>query len=142
MLFWFLAVPVAILVRAFTTEEIAREPRDYCSQRQACYRDRAGGDASLVDRVWCFVLQKLFYMPTCEYCLSFWVSLGVVWLADDRIYFDDWRGFVLACFVVMGVANVYMGLFGLLRVDMRKERAVAKDLEKTIQCRVASETEQ
>lgn len=129
MLFWYLAVPVAILVRAFTTEEIAREPREYCSQWQTCYRDRGGSETPWRDRVRCFILQKLFYMPTCDYCLSFWVSLGVVWLADYRLFFGDWRGVALACFVVMGVANVYLGLFGLLRVDTRKERAAAKDLE-------------
>ncbi|HEX7446056.1 MAG TPA: hypothetical protein VF306_00845 [Pirellulales bacterium] len=129
MLFWFLAAPVAILVRAFTTEEIGREPREYCSQRQACYRDRRGADCSLVDRAWCFVLQKLFYMPTCDFCLSFWVSLAVVWLAEYQIFFSDWRGSALACFVVMGVANLYLALFALLRVDMRKERAVAKEFE-------------
>ncbi|HEX5447474.1 MAG TPA: hypothetical protein VFW87_26905 [Pirellulales bacterium] len=128
MLCWFLAAPVAILVRAFTTEEVAREPREYCLRRQACYRDR-GGETSLPARLGCFVLQKLFYMPTCDYCLSFWVSLVVVWLADYRISFDDWRGSALACFVVMGVANVYLALFALLRVDTRKERAAAKDLE-------------
>jgi hypothetical protein len=142
MLFWFLAVPVAILVRAFTTEEIAREPREYCSQREACFRDRREADASFVDRIWCFVLQKLFYMPTCDYCLSFWVSLGVVWLADYRLFFGDWRGVALACFVVMGVANVYLGLFGLLRVDTRKERAVAKDLETNSPARSANQEEQ
>ena len=130
MLFWFLAAPVAILVRAFTTEEIAREPREYCSQRQACYRDgQRRPEASLVDRARCFLLQKLFYMPTCDYCLSFWVSLAVVLIADYRISFDDWRGSALACFVVMGVANAYLALFAYLRVDIRKDRAVANKVE-------------
>jgi hypothetical protein len=55
----------------------------------------------------------------------------VVWIAEYRLYFTDWRGFGLATFVVMGVANVYLSLFSHIRVDLRKERAVAKTFEKT-----------
>lgn len=76
-----------------------------------------------------FVLQKLFYMPTCEFCSSFWISLVVVMIAGYRIHFDDWRGGALACFVVMGVANVYLSIFSQIRIDARKDRAVAENLE-------------
>lgn len=130
MLFWFLAVPVAILVRTFTTEEIAREARDYCSQRQTAYHEKQqSAGASLARRVYCFTARKLHYIPTCDYCLSFWVSLVVVLIAQYKIEFDDWRGTALACFVVMGVANVYLALFTHLRVDVRKERALAEHIE-------------
>jgi hypothetical protein len=130
MLFWFLAAPVAIIVRACTTEEVAREARDYCIRRHGYYQEKqCQADASLGSRVCCFALQKLHYMPTCDYCLSFWVSLVVVVVAQYEMAFDDWRGTALACFVVMGVANVYLSLFSLLRVDSRKERAIAKTIE-------------
>lgn len=131
MLFLYLAAPVAIIVRAFTTEEICREPRDYCRARHSCYRDRCSRhDAGLFCRARDFLLQKLFYLPTCDYCLSFWVALAVVWIAGYSIVFDDWRGVALAVFVVMGVANVYLALFTHLRVDAKKERALAEAIEK------------
>lgn len=130
MQFWFLAVPVAILVRAFTTEEIAREARDYCSRRQAAYQKKQGSEGvSFARRAYCFAARKLHYIPTCDYCLSFWVSLVVVLIAEYKMEFSDWRGTALAWFVVMGVANVYLALFTHLRVDARKERALAKRIE-------------
>lgn len=130
MQFWFLAVPVAIIVRAFTTEEIAREARDYCSRRQTAYHEKQqSAGASFARRAYCFAARKLHYVPTCDYCLSFWVSLVVVWIARCEIEFNDWRGTALACFVVMGVANVYLALFAYLRVDSRKERALAERIE-------------
>ena len=131
MLFFYLAAPVAIVVRAFTTEEIGREPRDYCRARHECYRERcSNGDAGVLRRAADFVLQKVFYVPTCDYCLSFWISLAVVWIAEYTMFFDDWRGVALAVFVVMGVANVYLAIFTQLRVDAKKERAVAEAIEK------------
>lgn len=131
MLFWFLAAPVAIIVRACTTEEICKEPREYCSRQHEFYqqRSRNGPHASFGRRALGFALQKLFYIPTCEYCLSFWITLPVVLIADYRMFFQDWRGMVLACFVVMGVANVYLALFSNLRVDSRKDRAIADTIE-------------
>lgn len=132
MLFWFLAAPVAIIVRACTTEEICREPREYCQARHSYYRQRFcnAGESGFGRRATCFAMQKLFYMPTCEYCFSFWVSLAVVLIAGYRIHFDDWRGLALATFVVMGMANVYLSAFSQLRVDARKDRAMAEQLEK------------
>jgi hypothetical protein len=131
MLFWFLAAPVAILARALATEEIGREAREFCAAQQACCQERRrSSDAGKIRCAADFLLQKLFYMPTCEFCSSFWVSLIVVLIAEYRIHFDDWRGVALACFVVMGLANVYLSVFTQIRVDSRKDRAVAEDLER------------
>ena len=130
MQFWFLAVPVAIIVRAFTTEEIAREAREYCSRRQTAYQEKQqNAGASFARRAYCFAARKLHYVPTCDYCLSFWVSLVVVLVAQYELEFNGWRGTALACFVVMGVANVYLALFSHLRVEVRKERALAEHIE-------------
>ena len=43
--------------------------------------------------------------------------------------FDDWRGYVIAGFSLVWVANIYMSLFGLIRLDMKKERDEIKLLE-------------
>ena len=39
-----------------------------------------------------------------------------------RLLLDDWRGVVIAFFSLVGVANMYMSLFGRLRVDIKHER--------------------
>lgn len=116
--FLYFAAVVAILVRAFTHEEIAKEIRDrlvgYCRD-EGCP----------------FFLRKLAYMPTCEFCLSFWVTvLLVLAVFRYRLVYDDWRGYFVSTFVIMAVANVYMSAFNLLRIDLRKERAVAEAVER------------
>jgi hypothetical protein len=132
MLYWFLAAPVAIIVRACTTEEVFRQPREFCAARHRQYGDllRRRDSASMAERARLFVLEKACYVPTCDFCLSFWLSLVVVWIADYALFFEGWRGFALATFVVMGVANVYLSVFSHLRVDLRKQRATAEKIEK------------
>ena len=43
-------------------------------------------------------------------------------LTGYRLLLDDWRGYVLSFFAVAGMSNVYLGLFGRLRVDIKSER--------------------
>jgi hypothetical protein len=106
-----LSVPVACVAWTVTHEEVFREPREYCQARcKEC--------ASLVKR-------KFFYLFTCEYCFSHYVAMLFVWLTRYRLLLDDWRGYLLAWFAVVWVANVYMTLFGRLRVEIRAERAEA-----------------
>lgn len=131
MLFWFLAVPVAIIVRAFTTEEVFRQPREFCARRHRYYSDLAASKPErFAERMRCLLLSKLCYAPTCDFCFSFWISLMVVWIAEYSMHYADWRGFALATFVVMGVANIYLSAFSHVRVDLRKDRAVAETIEK------------
>ena len=35
---------------------------------------------------------------------------------------DDWRGYIIAGFSLVWIANIYMSLFGLLRQDIKKEK--------------------
>jgi hypothetical protein len=37
--------------------------------------------------------------------------------------FPDWRGYLISGFALVWVANVYMGIFGRIRLDLRIERA-------------------
>ncbi len=115
-LFYYAAV-VAVLVRSITKEEITREPRRWLSDFAHDRRHNR-------------VLRKLAYMPTCEFCCSFWVTLILLaGVFQFGLIFDDWRGYFVSIFTVMAVANVYMSLFDYLRVDLRKERAVAENDE-------------
>ena len=106
-----LAIPAACVAWTVTHEEVFREPREYCQgQCKDCQN---------------LVKRKFFYLFTCEYCFSHYVVIGFLFLTRYRLLLDDWRGYVLAWFAVVWVANVYMTLFGRLRVDIRAERAEA-----------------
>ena len=103
-----LSLPVASITWTVTHEEIFRELRDDCATRsRTCRR---------------LVQRKFFYVFTCEYCFSHYVALAFVVLTGYRLLVDDWRGLLIAWLSVVGLANVYMSLFGRLRVDIKAER--------------------
>lgn len=41
----------------------------------------------------------------------------------------DWRGYLIAGFSLVWIANTYMSLFGLIRQDIVKEKAEIKNME-------------
>jgi hypothetical protein len=45
---------------------------------------------------------------------------------------DDWRGYIIAGFSLVWVANVYMTLFGFIRQDLKKEKAEIECIEEKI----------
>lgn len=103
-----LAAPIACVAWTVTHEEVFAEVRDYCVKKSRSCR-------TLAER-------KFFYLFTCEYCFSHYVAMAVVWLADYRLLLPDWRGAVLGWFTLVWIANVYMSLFGRLRLDIKRER--------------------
>jgi len=115
-----LAIPIACVAWTVTHEEVFREPRDYCK--------RCSSDCRHV------LARKFFYLFTCEYCFSHYVTAGFLALTQYRLLIDDWRGFILSFFGLVFVANLYMSLFSRLRVDIRSEKAAAdlKEAEKTV----------
>jgi hypothetical protein len=113
-----LAIPVSCVAWTITHEEVFREPRDYCvKMSERC--------ASLVRR-------KFFYLFTCEYCFSHYVTAAFLLLTGYRLLLDDWRGYVISFFAVVWVANAYMSLFSRLRVDIRSEKSAADVKEKEV----------
>ena len=103
-----LAIPIACIAWTITHEEIFREPREYCVARS-----RSG--QSILER-------KFFYLFTCEYCFSHYVTLGFLILTRYHLWLDDWRGYIIAFFSLVFVANVYMSAFGELRLEIRQDR--------------------
>jgi hypothetical protein len=103
-----LAIPIATITWTITHEEIFREARDYCTDRSQKCR-------GLVQR-------KFFYVFTCEYCLSHYITIAFLLLTRYHLLLDDWRGYVLGLFGLVGVANIYMSAFGRLRLDLKSER--------------------
>src|SRR5215207_11708790 len=112
--FWLfvLALPVATVAWTITHEEIFREPREWMA-------DRSRTAASVVAR-------KLYYICTCEYCFSHYVAAFFIALTGFHLLLTDWRGYLIAWFAVVAVANLYMSLFGRLRVDIKSEGLEAK----------------
>lgn len=113
-LFWLfvLAVPIACVAWTVTHEEVFKEPREWCARKSETCRNLAQ--------------RKFFYLFTCEYCFSHYVAAGAIWLTGYRLLLPDWRGAVLAWFALVWVANVYMSLFGRLRLDIKRERVEIK----------------
>jgi hypothetical protein len=119
-----LAIPVACVACTVTHEEVFREPRQYC-QREC------EGARTLVRR-------KFFYLFTCEYCFSHYVAAGFVGLTRFKLLFSDWRGYLIAFFALVWVANQYMSIYNRLRLDIKHEQVEIKAEEQTVdQRRVA-----
>ncbi len=113
-----LAIPVACVAWTVTHEELFREPREYCERR------------STTDARWW--VRKFFYLGTCEYCFSHYVSLGAVLLTGYRLLLPDWRGIPLAWLAVVWVANQYMSIHGRLRLGIKSQRTEIRVLEEQL----------
>jgi hypothetical protein len=113
-----LAIPVACVAWTVTHEEVFREPREFCQQRSRnCRR---------------WYERKFFYLFTCEYCFSHYVTAFFLFVTRYRLLYDDWRGYLVAGFALVWVANQYMSVYNRLRLDIKSER-----LETTIKEKVA-----
>ena len=110
-----LAVPIACVAWTVTHEEIFREPREYCVRRSE-------EGKHLVER-------KFFYLFTCEYCFSHYVTIFFLIVTRYRLLLDDWRGYLIAFFALVAVANAYMSAFGRLRQEVKSEKLEAKRKE-------------
>lgn len=110
-----LAIPIACIAWTVTHEEVFREPRDYCVKRSQTSKTIA--------------IRKFFYLFTCEYCFSHYITAAMLAITNYKLLFDDWRGYLIGGFALVFVANVYMSLFALLRGDLKKIRIEAENEE-------------
>jgi hypothetical protein len=113
-----LALPVACVAWTVTHEDVFLEIREYCKR------------GSLESKR--LATRKFFYLFTCEYCFSHYVTIFFLIVTRFHLLFDDWRGYLIAGFALVWVANVYMSLFALIRVDIRKERIITKKEEEKL----------
>jgi hypothetical protein len=51
------------------------------------------------------------------------VTAVFLFITRSKLLFPDWRGYLIAGFSLVWVANIYMSFFGRIRLDIRKERA-------------------
>src|ERR1035437_467703 len=107
-----MALPIACIAWTVTHEEIFREPREYCEKKSKECK-------TLLQR-------KLFYLFTCEYCFSHYIALFFLIITRYHLLYNDWRGYIISFFALVWIANIYMSLFGIVRVGMKKEKIETK----------------
>ena len=114
-IFWIiiLGIVASSIAWTVTQEEIFREWRDYCVDRSKSCRTLAQ--------------RKFFYVFTCEYYLSHWVTVLLLIFTGFRLLIDDWRGYILAFFVVDWTANQFMSLYRRLRVEIKHKNTLAEE---------------
>ena len=114
-----LALPVASIAWTLTHEDLFRELRTLCTNRsQSCQSVAA---------------RKFFYLFTCEYCFSHYVTLLVLAVTRFHLLFPDWRGYFVAGFALVWIANIYMSAYGRLRLDIQHERVDIAADEKALE---------
>ena len=114
-----LAIPIACIAWTVTHEEIFREPREYCI--------RNSKESKTIFR------RKIFYVFTCEYCFSHYVTIVFLFITKYHILFQDWRGYLISGFALVWIANIYMSLYALIRTDLKKEKLEAEQEEKKLE---------
>src|SRR6187402_927298 len=76
-----LAIPIACVAWTVTHEEIFSEPRNWCKRRSKECK-------SLLQR-------KFFYLFTCEYCFSFYVTALFLIITRFHLLLPDSRGYLI-----------------------------------------------
>ena len=102
-----LAIPIACLSWTVTHEEIFKEAREYCQKKSENCKN--------------FVVKKFFYLFTCEYCFSHYVTVAFLIITKFHLGYEDWRGYLIGGFSLVWIANLYMSIFAWLRVSTKKD---------------------
>ena len=118
LLLFLFAIPVACVSWTVTHEDIFRELREWLTARSNASRN--------------ILSRKFFYLFTCEYCFSHYVAIAMLFLTRFTLVFDDWRGYLIAGLSLVWIANIYMSLFGRLRLGIASERQEIEVIEKQV----------
>ncbi len=119
-----LAIPIACISWTVTHEEVFREPREFC------VRQSSGNPSPLC--------RKFFYLFTCEYCFSHYVTAFFLLITRYKLLYDDWRGYLVSLFSLVFVANFYIGAFGQVKLGVKKERVEIKAIEDEVKAKQES----
>ena len=103
-----LAIPVSCIAWTVTHEEIFKEPRAFCTGKSVTGRN--------------MLTRKFFYLFTCEYCFSFYVTALMLVITRYKLLYPDWRGYLISELSLVWIANIYMSLFLFIRTDIKKEK--------------------
>lgn len=102
-----LSLPVACVSWTVTHEEVFREPREFCKEASEKRRTVYG--------------RKFFYLFTCEYCFSHYVTALFLFVTGFQMLYQGWRGFVISELALVWIANIYMSIFNRLRLEIKRE---------------------
>ena len=119
-----LAIPIACVAWTLTHEEVFREPREYC-QRQT-------RQAHTLSH------RKFFYLFTCEYCISHYIAAVFLVITRFHMLYVGWRGYLVALFALVWVANQYMSIYNRLRLDIKHENLEIKAKQEYVEQRRAA----
>jgi hypothetical protein len=106
-----LSIPVACIAWTVTHEEVFREVHEFCVKRSRTCKT--------------VIQRKFYYLFTCEYCFSHYVTIGMLAITRFTLLYTDWRGYLISGFSIVWIANIYMSLYVLIKMDIKKERAEA-----------------
>src|SRR5690242_3932766 len=113
-----LPLAIACISWTITHEQIFKEPRDF-------YINKSKYSKKIFTR-------KFFYVFTCEYCFSHYVTIFFLIITKYHLLFDDWRGYLIGGFSLVWISNIYMSLFGFVRVGLKKGKMEADIKEKEL----------
>src|SRR5258706_7357971 len=116
-----LAVPVACIAWTATHEDVLKEPLEFCITQSKT------GET--------LFRRKFFYLFTCEYCFSHYVTILMLIITRYHLLFNDWRGYLISGFSLVWMANVYMGIYNLIRIDLRTAK-IEGDITEAAQARM------
>ncbi len=114
-----LALPIACISWTITHEELFKEFRDYFVSKSKRSKSIMAG--------------KFYYVFTCEYCLSHYVTIFFLILTNYHFLLQDWRGYLVAGFSLVWIANIYMSLYGMLRVGLKREKVEVEIKEEELE---------
>ena len=119
LILFLLAIPVACTSWTITHEELFREFHEFCLDRsRRCNR---------------LYQRKFFFAITCEYCLSHYAAVVLLIITRYRLVFDSWRGYLIAGFSLVWIANFYMAIFGRLRLELKSQRLEIAEEERRVE---------
>jgi hypothetical protein len=113
-----IAIPIACVAWTITHEEIFREPREFC---QRCSQTTRSA-----------MTRKFFYLFTGEYCFSHYIAGAFLLITRFQLLYGGWRGYLLAFFALVWIANIYMSIYNRLRLDIKHEHIEIKAHEQQL----------
>lgn len=115
-----LAIPVACASWTIAKEFIFQEFRDWCKACSDHY------SKTISNRLLRWFVSKLFYLPRCYFCTSFYVTEFFMLITGTGGYLvSGWRGLVGAWFTVVFISQFYLTAFNILRVALRHYQSIA-----------------
>jgi hypothetical protein len=60
-----------------------------------------------------------FIRSPVEFCFNHYVTVTFLFFTHFKLLLNDWRGYIVAAFSLVWIANFYMSAFGRFRLDIK-----------------------